>query len=264
MDPETLLIQWQDFIALVSSAELTDRSLPSLLELFHSPCNKDKNLLFMYPLVAKLFSVAIIQPLSTAEVERIFSQVKLIKTSHRANLKTQTLTVKLNCDETKFEKNFDQCVTTFFKKKNRRLVNVHINPSHSHEKYKQENNAVKELINDKGDVISDTDGILDIEYSFYKNLYSCVKVDNVKVDEFISSVDVKINQNEKEMCDAEISYDEITEALMAMSKIKSPGTDGFTTEFYCKFYDCLRNILCYVYNSIYDENILSRSMRAGV
>ncbi|CAC5360930.1 unnamed protein product [Mytilus coruscus] len=86
------------------------------------------------------------------------------------------------------------------------------------EKYKQENNAVKELINDKGDVISDTDGILDIEYSFYKNLYSCVKVDNVKMDEFISSVDVKINQNEKEMCDAEILYDEITEALMAMSK----------------------------------------------
>ncbi|CAC5383355.1 unnamed protein product [Mytilus coruscus] len=70
----------------------------------------------------------IIQPLSTAEVERIFSQVKLIKTSHRANLKTQTLTkiltVKLNCDETKFEKILDQCVTTFFKKKNRRLVNV--------------------------------------------------------------------------------------------------------------------------------------------
>ncbi|CAG2201590.1 unnamed protein product [Mytilus edulis] len=128
MDPETLLIQWQDFIALVSSAELTDRSLPSLLELFHSPCHKDKNLLSMYPLVAKLFSVAIIQPLSTAEVERIFSQVKLIKTSHRANLKTQTLTkiltVKLNCDETKFEKILDQCVTTFFKKKNRRLVNV--------------------------------------------------------------------------------------------------------------------------------------------
>ncbi|XP_071144381.1 zinc finger protein 862-like [Mytilus edulis] len=128
MDPETLLIQWQDFIALVSSAELTDRSLPSLLELFHSPCHKDKNLLSMYPLVAKLFSVAIIQPLSTAEVERIFSQVKLIKTSHRANLKTQTLTkiltVKLNCDETKFEKILDQCVATFFKKKNRRLVNV--------------------------------------------------------------------------------------------------------------------------------------------
>ncbi|VDI69625.1 Hypothetical predicted protein [Mytilus galloprovincialis] len=85
-------------------------------------------------------------------------------------------------------------------------------------KYKQENNAVKELINDKGDVIGDTDGILDIEYSFYKNLYSCVNVDNVKMEEFISSIDVKINENDKDMCDAEILYDEITEALMAMSK----------------------------------------------
>ncbi|CAG2188037.1 unnamed protein product [Mytilus edulis] len=54
---------------------------------------------------------------------------------------------------------------------------------------KQENNAVKELINDKGDGISDTDGILDIEYSFYNNLYSCFKVDNVKMEEFISSID---------------------------------------------------------------------------
>ncbi|CAG2225931.1 unnamed protein product [Mytilus edulis] len=84
------------------------------------------------------------------------------------------------------------------------------------------------------------------------------------MEEFISSIDVKINENDKDMCDAEILYDEITEALMAMSKNKSPGTDGLTTEFYCKFYDCLRNILCHVYNSIYDENILSRSMRAGV
>jgi hypothetical protein len=42
----------------------------------------------MYPLVSKLYSIAVIQPLSTAEVERIFSQVALIKTSQRANIKT--------------------------------------------------------------------------------------------------------------------------------------------------------------------------------
>jgi hypothetical protein len=42
-----------------------------------------------------------IQPLSTAEVERLFSQVALIKTSHRANIKTETLSkilnIKYNC-----------------------------------------------------------------------------------------------------------------------------------------------------------------------
>ncbi|CAC5376876.1 unnamed protein product [Mytilus coruscus] len=69
------------------------------------------------------------------------------------------------------------------------------------------------------------------------------------MNEFVSSVDIQINQNDKEMCDAEISYDEITEALMAMPKNKSAGTDGLTTEFYYKFYDCLRNILCNEYKT---------------
>ena len=49
----------------------------------------------MYPLVSKLYSIAVIQPLSTAEVERIFSQVALIKTSHRANIKSETLFIDL-------------------------------------------------------------------------------------------------------------------------------------------------------------------------
>jgi hypothetical protein len=44
---------------------------------------------------------------SSAEVERVFSQVKLIKTSHRSSIKIKTLNhllnIKLNCDKTMFE-----------------------------------------------------------------------------------------------------------------------------------------------------------------
>jgi hypothetical protein len=47
-------------------------------------------------LVSKLYSIAVIEPLSTAEVERIFSQVALIKSSHRANIKTETHSKILN------------------------------------------------------------------------------------------------------------------------------------------------------------------------
>ena len=82
----------------------------------------------MYPLVSKLYSIAVIQPLSTAEVERIFSQVALIKTSHRANIKTETLSIilniKYNCDQTLFNSIIDECVHAFFKHKNRRLLNI--------------------------------------------------------------------------------------------------------------------------------------------
>jgi hypothetical protein len=80
MDSESLLIQWQEFIQILSSSD--NRSLTHLNELFQSVDHKDKNLSSMYPLVSKLYSIAIIQPLSTAEVERLFSQVALIKTSH--------------------------------------------------------------------------------------------------------------------------------------------------------------------------------------
>ena len=59
-----------------------------------------------YPHIAKLLATAITLPLSTAEVERIFSQLKLIKTDHRNRLNVKTLNnllmVKLNiglCDE---------------------------------------------------------------------------------------------------------------------------------------------------------------------
>jgi hypothetical protein len=126
---------------------LDNRFLTHLNELFQSVDHKDKNLSSMYPLVSKLYSIAVIQPLSTiknyekgqysyfqllniknvfqhyifsslhqiqciymthclyifylqplstAEVERIFSQVALIKTSHRANIKTETLSKILN------------------------------------------------------------------------------------------------------------------------------------------------------------------------
>ena len=81
-------------------------------------------------LVSKLYSTAVIQPLGTAEVERIFSQVPLIKTSHRANIKTETLSkilnIKYNCDlyTIKIIHVWDKCVHAFFKHKNRRIVNT--------------------------------------------------------------------------------------------------------------------------------------------
>jgi hypothetical protein len=54
-------------------------------------CSDDTGLKNMYLLVYRLFSIATTLPLSTAEVERVFSQVKLIKTSHRSSIKTKTL-----------------------------------------------------------------------------------------------------------------------------------------------------------------------------
>ena len=43
---------------------------------------KKKGLKEFYPMVARLLASAAVLPLSTAEVERVFSQLKLVKTGH--------------------------------------------------------------------------------------------------------------------------------------------------------------------------------------
>ena len=123
MDPEDLQLQWQDLIQFLNTMPTQDRSMTSLLHLLHN--SDDTGLKNMYPLIYRLFSIATTLPLSTAEVERVVSQVKLIKTSHRSSIKTKTLNhllnIKLNCDKTMFEHVLQPTVTNFFQAKNRRL-----------------------------------------------------------------------------------------------------------------------------------------------
>jgi hypothetical protein len=46
------------------------------------------------------------------------------------------------------------------------------------------------------------------------------------MEDFLQSVNNEIDDDDQIMCDTEISYDEIIEALVNMSKNKSPGSDG--------------------------------------
>ncbi|CAC5397685.1 unnamed protein product [Mytilus coruscus] len=84
------------------------------------------------------------------------------------------------------------------------------------EKYKQKSNSVKELYNENDEIVNDTDGILDIEYNFYKDLYSCVEIETDKLCDFLQHVDKKVN-DDKEICDSDITFNEIAEALTSMS-----------------------------------------------
>lgn len=132
------------------------------------------------------------------------------------------------------------------------------------EKYKQENNSVKELLNENNESVTDTEGILDLQHDFYRKLYSCVETENDKMEELLDSVDVIIDDNDCELCNSDISHEEIINAINQMSKNKSPGSDGLTVEFYCQFYNDLRNVLMKLFNSIENEGTLSRSMKCGV
>lgn len=133
------------------------------------------------------------------------------------------------------------------------------------EKHRQENNCIKELYDcSDGSFVSDTNGLLNVQYKFYEKLYSCVETDTNAMDELLQNIKFHVEKSDVEICDSDITDEELFAALHKMSKNKSPGSDGLTVEFYCKFYPVLKDILLKLFNAVENCNTLSRSMRNGV
>lgn len=131
------------------------------------------------------------------------------------------------------------------------------------EKYRQNKNVISEIKDCDGKIVTETNDLLDVIHDYYKHLFSCVSIDMHSVDELLNNVNVKIDDEDVEMCDDEISIEEIEKSLKGMKKGKTPGPDGITAEFYLYFFNELKHVLLYIYQSIEENEELSRSMRYG-
>lgn len=87
-DSDTLSFEWTSLMNFLADTSAEHRSIVNILSLLLNP---KLGLSELYPNMIKLFSTAAVLPLSTAEVEHVFSQVKLIKNDHRNRLKQCTL-----------------------------------------------------------------------------------------------------------------------------------------------------------------------------
>ena len=64
--------------------------------------------------------------------------------------------------------------------------------------------------------------------------------------------------------EVEITLDEIKEVLKSLQNNKSPGEDGFSKEFYEKFFDLIGMHLLNSYNEAFSKGQLSISQRRGM
>ena len=120
------------------------------------------------------------------------------------------------------------------------------------------------MINDDDAIISNTTEILDEVHQFYGNLYSSVNIYDNCTDSLFNFINCSVLSEDKDMCDAIITVEELQTAITNMAKNKSPGPDGLTVEWHCKFYDCMYDILLHIFQCVKNDNIMSRSMRFGV
>ena len=107
--------------------------------------------------------------------------------------------------------------------------------------------------------------ILEETKIFYENLYSEKHIDGVDLNNILNFPDIrKLDETEKNDLEGHITHTEILCALKQMSNNKSPGSDGFTTEFFKFFWIDIGHFLVRSINYAYENGELSSTQKEGI
>lgn len=124
--------------------------------------------------------------------------------------------------------------------------------------------AIIEGLQAEGEIVTDTDKMLQIAAAFYKNLFSDRAPPILEVEEFLESLGVGLSSSDREDLEAPITCREVEEAARSLKGGKVPGVDGLPIEFYRAFFPQLKEDLVKVYQEGLEEGHLPHSMRTGL
>ena len=109
------------------------------------------------------------------------------------------------------------------------------------EKRSAQRTVIGELRDKKGDVFSDNENLMKIVTDFYTDLYTPTSVHDSVQEKLLSNVDQKLTNQQQCMLDADLSEKELQQAVLDLKEERSPGIDGFTAEFYKKFWSLIKD-----------------------
>ena len=132
------------------------------------------------------------------------------------------------------------------------------------EKRNYKNKCITTLQLDDGTTTTVPNNILEAEKVFYKNLYTSA-AELTATTEFTDNAAIpKLSQAEQVACEGIVSECECLAALKQFKNNKSPGTDGFTAEFYKFFWKDIKTVLLDSINYSFSSGKLSIDQRRGI
>ncbi len=133
------------------------------------------------------------------------------------------------------------------------------------EKKRQENNSINSLY--VNGVINTSPKMISSEiFQFYSSLYSSSFSEsdcNIFFNNIHSSIP-QLEQETKDLCEADIKIEEVDKAINKLCSGKSPGPDGLTCELYKYFREDLRELLFKAFFECIQDNYLSSTMKQGL
>lgn len=197
-------------------------------------------------------------------------QIKELEKQHKENTSTETLSklkqVKQELENLlteKIERNLRYVKQRYYEHGNRasRLLASQL-------KKKCSNTTVQKI---KGNTPDNTflykpNEISEAFAAFYKDLYSDKDIDSNPdlKDTYLNLQLPKIDKATSETIDRPISKQEIAEAIGNLKNNKSPGTDGYSNEFYKIFIDLISPILERVFSSALERRELPATWREAI
>ena len=122
------------------------------------------------------------------------------------------------------------------------------------------------LIKDDGSEINDFKDISKEVGYFYKNLYSDREneLDSIELDDILLEDTPKLNENESNLLEGPITLQEAANTLSKMKNNKSPGSSGFTVEFFKFFWADLKFFWVNSINYGFQNGELSVTQKEGL
>lgn len=125
--------------------------------------------------------------------------------------------------------------------------------------------VITKLVDANGEEYNNSEDILNLQKQYYQDLYRDKRcIDDVPLSNLIGENSSKLNVEESNCLEGEITYDELANALKSMKNSKSPGMDGFTAEFFKFFWTDLGKFILNSINYAYKNDSLSVTQSQGV
>ena len=132
------------------------------------------------------------------------------------------------------------------------------------ERSRQKKKVIRQLVTVEGNVIDNQKLIINEQLRFYTNLYDRKPTNEHAINELLSHLSKSLSLDDTELCDEDLTINELKDALFTMEPNKSPGLDGITVEFYKTFWYDYVDIFERLIYEIINRNELCDSMKTSI